>query len=37
MIQDDLGKLEFEGSALADPTKANDTALGMFGRVLMQG
>lgn len=37
MIQDDLGKLEFEGSALADPTKANDPTLGMFGRVLMQG
>lgn len=35
MIQDDLGKLEFEGSALADPTKANDPMLGMFGRVIM--
>lgn len=34
MIQDELGKLEFEGSVLADPTRANDPTLGMFGRVL---
>lgn len=37
LIQDDLGKLEFEGSVLADPTKANDPMLGMFGRVMMLG
>ena len=37
LIQDDLGKLEFEGSVLADPTKANDPMLGMFGRVVMAG
>lgn len=37
MIQDDLGSLEFEGSALADPTKASDQMLGMFGRVMMLG
>ncbi len=35
MVQDDLGRLEFEGSALADPTKASDPAFGMFGRVMM--
>jgi len=37
MIQDDHGKLEFEGSVIADPTKAGDPALGMFGRVVMAG
>jgi hypothetical protein len=35
LIQDDLGSLVFEGSALADPTKASDPAFGMFGRVMM--
>jgi hypothetical protein len=34
MIQDDLGKLELDGSVLADPTKAADAMLGMFGRVI---
>lgn len=37
LIQDDLGKLEFEGSVLADPTKASDPMLGMFGRIMMAG
>lgn len=37
MIADDLQKFELSGRVLADLTKVNDTVLGQFGRLIVQG
>lgn len=37
LIVDDLQRFELSGQVLADMTKANDAALGQFGRIIMQG
>lgn len=35
IISDELLQMELKGSALYDDTKANDTSLGQFGRVVL--